>query len=53
MSYMYNYSSEKLVLCILNDFLNKIDNNSNIQIILVDLSVDFDNVQGLGQIRIC
>ena len=29
---------------ILDDFLNKLDNNSNIQLILLDLSVAFDTI---------
>ena len=38
------YSPETLLLSILDDFLNKLDNNSNIQLILLDLSAAFDTI---------
>ena len=38
------HSPEKLLISILDDFLNKLDNNSDIQIILLDLSAAFDTI---------
>ena len=38
------HSSETLLLSILDDFLNKLDNNSNIHLILLDLSAAFDTI---------
>ena len=38
------HSPETLLLSILDDFLNKLDNNSNIQLILLDLSAAFDTI---------
>ena len=38
------HSPETLLLSILDDFLNKLDNNSNIQLILFDLSAAFDTI---------
>ena len=38
------HSPEILLLSILDDFLNKLDNNSNMQLILLDLSAAFDTI---------
>ena len=38
------HSPETLLLSILDDFLNKLDNNSNINLILLDLSSAFDTI---------
>ena len=43
-AYRKFHSPETLLLSILDDFLNKIDNNSNIQLILLDLSAAFDYI---------
>ena len=38
------YSPETLLVSILGDFLNKLDNNTNLQLILLDLSAAFDTI---------
>ena len=43
-AYRKFHSPETLLLSILDDFLNKLDNNSNIQLILLDLSAAFDTI---------
>ena len=43
-AYMKFHSLESLLLSIIDDFLNKLDNNSNIQLILLDLSAAFDTI---------
>ena len=43
-AYMKFHSPETLLLSILDDFLNKLDNNYNIQLILLDLSAAFDTI---------
>ena len=43
-AYRKFHSPETLLLSIIYDFLNKIDNNYNIQLILLDLSAEFDNI---------
>ena len=43
-AYRKCHSPETLLLSILDDFLNKLDNNSNIQLILLDLSAEFDTI---------
>ena len=43
-AYRKFHSPETLLLSILIDFLNKLDNNSNIQLILLDLSAEFDTI---------
>ena len=43
-AYMKFHRPETFLLSILEDFLNKLDNNSNIQLILLDLSATFDTI---------
>ena len=43
-AYRKYHSPATLVLSILDDFLNKLDNNFNIQLILLDLSAEFDTI---------
>ena len=43
-AYMKCHFPETLLLSILDYFLNKLDNNSNIQLILLDLSGEFDTI---------
>ena len=43
-AYRKLHSPETLLLSILDDFLNKLDNNSNIQLILLDLSAEFGTI---------
>ena len=43
-AYRKFHSPETLLLSILDDFLNKLDNNSNIQLLLLDLSAAFDTI---------
>ena len=43
-AYRKFHSPETLLLYILDDFLIKLDNNSNIQLILLDLSAAFDTI---------
>ena len=43
-AYRKFHSPETLLIYILDDFLNKLDNNSNIQLILLDLSAEFDTI---------
>ena len=43
-AYRKFHSPETLLLSILDDFLNKLDNNYNIQLILLDLSTAFDTI---------
>ena len=43
-TYRKFHCPETLILSIFDDFLNKVDNNSNIQLILLDLSAAFDTI---------
>ena len=43
-AYRKFHSLETLLLSIVDDFLNRLDNNSNIQIILLDISAAFDTI---------
>ena len=43
-AYRKLHSPETLLLSILDDFLNNLDNNSNIQLILLNLSAAFDTI---------
>ena len=43
-AYRKCHSPEILLISILDDFLNMLDNNSNIQLILLDLSAAFDTI---------
>ena len=43
-AYRKFHSPETLLFSILDDFLNKLDNNYNIQLILLDLSAAFDTI---------
>ena len=43
-AYRKFHSPETLLLSILDDFLNKLENNSNIQLILLDISSAFDTI---------
>ena len=43
-AYRKLHSPEILLLSILDDFLNKLDNNFNMQLILLDLSTAFDTI---------
>ena len=43
-AYSKFHSHETFIFSILDDFLNKLDNNSNIQLILLDLSAAFTTI---------
>ena len=43
-AYRKFHNTETILLSILDDFLNKLDNNSNIQLILLDISAEFDTI---------